>query len=88
MQENIFDQLLGHMEHYSIATLMISLLGLQIDEYLFEDLDSDQEEICENESMQELFYQQKRTVVRKLIVCLSKDNKDDLEKTMNASMIL
>ena len=35
-----------------------------------------------------LFYQKKMAVIRQLIMSLSKENQDDLEKTMNASMIL
>lgn len=117
----IFDNLLCHMQHFSLASLMLHFLGMK---FCLEDYtgygnvaqrstslldwdnnsDSDEEKptaastersaVGEAEAaarfaeMSEIFDQKKMMVVRTLIGQMSKNNPDDLEKTLNANTVL
>ncbi len=96
----IFNGLLRHIDQHSLATLMIKLIEQQIqpekkdkwDASDNSDLDIDEtaepELTPDQKRMQEVLREKSTMVVNSLIDNLSKSNKDDLHKTLNASTIL
>jgi hypothetical protein len=119
----IFDNLISHLQHFSLANLMLTLLGLKffIEDYagfgtnnttsrtslLDWDNNSESDEGAQqtaastertaaNEAeaeeryneMMKVLNEKKVYVVTTLLKQMSKENPDDLEKTLNASSIL
>ena len=97
----IFNGLLRHLGHHSLATLLIKLIEQQIktekkdrwdhsDNYDL-DIDSDKPEVeltSDQKLMQQILKEKSTMVIHTLVEKLSSKNQDDMHKTLNASQVL
>ena len=95
----IFSGLLRHLDHHSLATLLIKLIEQNIqpekkerwtnDYEIDSDFESNEIELTpEQQKMQEVLKQKSVMVVESLISKLSAKNTDDLHNCLNASQVL